>query len=268
MTTLRTPLRLLAGAAFLSAITLTATAQTPEPQKPAVTAAPATTVGPHDPSRRMTVASVHTFYLKNATSQQEQNEILTGLRNIVDPTTRLFLSPAQNAIVAGGTDDQVALAQSIIEALDRPRKTYRLTYTLIDFDGMKRVGDQHYSTVAVPGQHVSLKQGNKVPIITGSYLKGEPNMQENQVTYLDVGMDFDVTLDDSADTLRLKTKVSQSSVVEDRTVAAAMQDPILRQSVFEGSAAPMLGKPLTIGSLDIIGTTRRIEIQVLVEPIS
>ena len=153
----------------------------------------------------------------------------------------------------------------MIDVLDKPNKTYRLTYTLNDLDGTKRVGDQHYAMVLVPGQRTVLKQGNKIPVVTGAYLK-EINSPQTQVTYLDIGMSFDATLDDAPNSLRLKTKVEQSSVLEDRSGTVA-QDPVVRQSVFEGSANLTPGKPLTLGSLDIAGTTRVFEIQVNAEPI-
>jgi hypothetical protein len=120
--------------------------------------------------------------------------------------------------------------------------------------------------VLAPGQRTVLKQGNKIPVVTGTDLKN-PNNQQTMITYLDIGMSFDATLDEAPNSLRLKTKVEQSSVLEDRSGTIA-QDPVFRQSVFEGSAILIPGKPLTIGSLDITGTTRRIEIQATAEPIA
>jgi len=207
--------------------------------------------------------SVHIFPLSGTTTLQQQNEILTAVRNINDPRVRIMLVPSQNTILFSGTDDQIALAQKMIDALDKPSKAYRLTYTLVDLDGTKRVGDQHYAMVLASGQRTVLKQGNKIPVITGAYLK-EINAPQTQVTYLDIGMSFDATLDDATNSLRLKTKVEQSSVLEDRSGTVA-QDPVVRQSVFEGTAMLKPGKPLTIGTLDIAGTTRRIEIQVTAE---
>jgi hypothetical protein len=119
--------------------------------------------------------------------------------------------------------------------------------------------------VLAPGQRTVLKQGNKIPVVTGADLKN-PNNPQSQITYLDIGMSFDATLDEAPSSLRLKTKVEQSSLLEDRSGTVA-QDPVVRQSVFEGSANLIPGKPLTIGSLDIAGTTRRIEIQVTVDPL-
>lgn len=275
----RITLNRLAGLTLASVFALTAAAQAPEAPKPAeagsppaslATQAPATPPAPTGPSRPytgpMSPTSVHIFPLSSTTTAQMQNEILVTIRNILDPRVKVTMSPTGNTFFIAATDDQIALAQKIIDALDKPSKTYRLTYTLIDLDGTKRVGDQHYSMIVVPGQRAVLKQGNRVPVVTGAYLK-EMNAPQSQITYLDVGMSFDATLDDSPNALRLKTKVEQSSVVEDRT-SALSQDPVVRQSLFEGSALLSPGKPLIIGTLDITGTTRRVQIQATIEPLT
>jgi hypothetical protein len=212
--------------------------------------------------------SVRTFRFANATSVQEQSEILMVIKGVISPAVRVTSSFSQGMLVAEGTDAQLADIQKLVDSLDKPlKRSYRLTYTIIDLDGTKHIGDQHYSMMLVPGQRTVLKQGNKVPIITGAYEKDSASKMST-VTYLDVGMDFDATLDEARDVLRLKTKVVRSSVVEDRMGASAVDDPIVRQSVFEGTAMLAPGKPQTIGSLDIIGSTRRVEIQVMAEPIT
>jgi type II secretory pathway component GspD/PulD (secretin) len=257
MTPARPHLSLLAGLALTTALTLAAAAQTPETPK---TPEPTPAKQPQQP----TITRV--FPLKNVTQAQDANEMMVVLRTVSDPHDRIILMPTQNAIVMDAPADHIANAEKVINELDKPKKTYRLTYTLIDLDGTKRLGDQHYAMVLVSGQRAVLKQGNKVPIITGTDPKN-PNNPQSQVTYLDVGMNFDATLDDATNALRLRSRVEQSSVLEDRSGAAA-QDPVIRQSVFEGSAILTPGKPLTIGSLDITGTSRRIEIQVTVEPLN
>jgi hypothetical protein len=276
-----TPARInLCLVACLALATTIAAAQTPESSSPPDAAAPspataqapakpqsaAPAAQPHSYTGPMWPTSVRIFSLSATTTQQQQNEILVTLRNILDPRVKITLSPSQNTILLAATEDQIALAQKIIESLDKPSKSYRLTYTLIDLDGTKRVGDQHYKMVLVPGQRAILKQGNRVPVVTGAYLK-EIAAPQSQMTYLDIGMDFEATLDDSPNSLRLKTKVSESSIVDDRS-SVVVQDPVIRQSVFEGSAMLTPGKPVTIGTLDINGTTRRIEIQATVEPIN
>ena len=257
MTSARPHLSLLAGLALTTAFALTAAAQTPEPPRPTE---PTPAKQPQQPT------TTRVFPLKNITQPQDANEVMTVLRTISDPHDRITYIWPQNAIVMDAPADHVANAEKVINELDKPKKTYRLTYTLIDLDGTKRLGDQHYAMVLVPGQRAVLKQGNKIPVVTGIDFKN-PNNPQSQVTYLDIGMNFDTTLDDAPNALRLKTKVEQSSVLEDRSGTLA-QDPVVRQSVFEGSAILTPGKPLTIGSLDIAGTTRRIEIQATVEPLN
>ncbi|QNI36889.1 secretin N-terminal domain-containing protein [Edaphobacter albus] len=247
MISARSHMSFIAGFALATVLTLNAFAQTSE-----------TTLGPQRPPYGPTITRV--FHLKNITMQAEANELLMALRNNVDPRDHITLVPSQNAIIMKAPTESIDTAEKVISELDKPRKTYRLIYTLIDFAGTKRVGDQHYSMVLVSGQHAILRQGDKIPIFTGA----TPKDLQSQVSYIDIGMNFEATIDDAAGVPRLKTKVEQSSVVEDRTSALA-QDPIIRQSIFEGSAVLAPGKPLTIGSLDIAGTTRRIEIQATIE---
>lgn len=65
--------------------------------------------------------AVQTFYLSNAAAQADQNEILTALRNMLSPSTKIFLVPSQNAIVMRATPDQLLLVETLLNNLDRPR---------------------------------------------------------------------------------------------------------------------------------------------------
>ncbi|WP_348269097.1 cohesin domain-containing protein [Edaphobacter sp. DSM 109919] len=65
--------------------------------------------------------AVQTFYLTNASQQSDANEVLTAIRNLLDPTTKVNLVPSQNAIVIRSTPDQLLLAQKLINDLDRAR---------------------------------------------------------------------------------------------------------------------------------------------------
>jgi type II secretory pathway component GspD/PulD (secretin) len=216
------------------------------------------------PGSRNEPAAVQTFYLKNATQQRAQNEILTALRNTLMPTTKMTLVPSQNAIIVGGPSDQIEFARKLLNDLDKPLRAYRITYTLIDMDGSRRIGEQHYTMVTVPGQRAQMRQGNRVPIMVNDQ---KSNSGAAAVTYVDLGMNFDATLDQVEDGLSLKTKVERSSAAEERS-GAVPQDPIIRQSVVEGSSLITPGKPLIIGSFDILDTTRHLDVQVSVEPIS
>jgi type II secretory pathway component GspD/PulD (secretin) len=203
-----------------------------------------------------------TFYLANVTAREDSMEIITAVRNILPPDVRIYFVSSENAFAMRGTPDEFVMVQKIINDLDRPKKLYRLTYTIVEMDGGKRIGVQHFSMVLTAGQRTTLKQGSKVPIATGSSEGGSET--KVQMTYLDVGMNFDAMLDQYADGVRLRSKVEQSSVAEEKSGVGA-QDPIVRQTVMEGTSLLTPGKPLVLGSLDIAGSTRHQDIEVVME---
>lgn len=65
--------------------------------------------------------AVQTFYLTNVSQQNDANEILVAMRNLLDPTVKLYLVNSQNAIVVRATPDQLILAEKLINDLDRTR---------------------------------------------------------------------------------------------------------------------------------------------------
>jgi general secretion pathway protein D len=60
------------------------------------------------------------FYLSNVQNTQELQEIVNAVRTVTE-TQRMFAFTGQNAIVARGEADQVALVEKIIHDLDRPK---------------------------------------------------------------------------------------------------------------------------------------------------
>ncbi len=206
---------------------------------------------------------LRTYHLASVTQQNDANEILIAIRNIIDPSVKIYLVANQNAIVVSASPDQQEVAQTIIKELDRLKPTYRIKYTLSEIDNGKRSGVQHYSMMSFDGQRNVVKQGSKVPVITGSSNPADKTSTVYQ--YLDVGMNFDTTATRAGDTITLKNKVEQSSVAEVSTMSSGAQEPVVRQSVFEGVESVALGRPTVIGSFDVPDSTRRVEIEVLVE---
>jgi Bacterial type II and III secretion system protein len=210
---------------------------------------------------------IRTIFLTNATQQNDANEILIAARNLGDPSTKIYLIASKNAITVSSYPEEIDRIQALIKTLDTPRQAYRLTYTLTDSDGDKRVGTQHFSMVVVSGQRMTLKQGSKIPVATGKYDDGKPAGEATQFTYLDVGMNFDATVNEVAGGVRLDSKVEASSVAPEPANIAGVSEPIIRQSVLQGAAMLSPGKPLTLGSADIAGSTHRLDITVVMEPI-
>ncbi|MDR3773723.1 MAG: hypothetical protein P4L26_10275 [Terracidiphilus sp.] len=201
-----------------------------------------------------------TLYIANLTEQNDLNDVSTALRNMI-PRAKLFSMASQHAISMHGTSDDIALAQKIVADLDRARKTYRLTFTISESEGGKRTGSERYTLIAVSGERTVLKQGSRVPIVTGSTSTDTPG---TQVQYVDVGLNLEATVDGRGDGLRLRTKVEQSSLADEKSGMGG-QDPLFRQTLLIGDATLLPGKPLVLGSLDVPGGTRKQEIEVVAE---
>lgn len=208
---------------------------------------------------------VETVFLKNAAGLNDGNELLTAVRLMLTPDTKVYLTTGQNAISFSGSPEAIAAGKKLIEELDRPKKNYRLVFTITESDGGKKIGVQHTSMVVANGQRTTMKNGSKVPVATGSYNTAGATSQ-TQFTYLDVGINIDVTLNEVAGGAQLKAKVEQSSIGEDKLIAG-IQEPVVRQSVMEGVSMLQVGKPEIVGALDITGSTRHLDIEVLLEPV-
>jgi len=63
---------------------------------------------------------VKTFYVTNATSVQEFQEIAVAIRTVAD-IRRVFTYNAQKAMIVRGTVDAVALAEKLVHDLDKPK---------------------------------------------------------------------------------------------------------------------------------------------------
>jgi type II secretory pathway component GspD/PulD (secretin) len=210
-------------------------------------------------------AQTRIVYLNHVAYPNDANEILVAVRNMFDPSIKIYLIASKNAVVISTYPEELNKIEAFIHAIDTPRKTYRITFTIAESDAGKRVGIQHFSLIANDGQQTSLKQGDKIPVATGSF-STENSASQTQFTYLDVGMNFDVTVNSNAGGVYLKSKVEQSSVGSSNTIAG-VTEPVVRQSVLQGTSAVPLGKPLMLGSIDVPASTRHLDIDVTVEEI-
>jgi hypothetical protein len=143
-------------------------------------------------------------------------------------------------------------------------KTYRLTYTLTETDGGKRVGTQHFAMIVVSGRKTVLKQGSRVPLVIGSL--SNSGGAQSQVQYMDIGLNVDASIEDSGSGIKLNTVVEQSSIAEEKS-GLGTQDPIVRQSKLEGTAILIAGKPMMLGSMDVPSSARHLDIEVVMEPV-
>ncbi len=232
-----------------------ASAQTQPAEQTATGQATSVPARPAAPPR---VETYGMLTLKNATEPRAMNDVMTDLRNML-PRARIYGVQSRGAISLWGTEEEIELARKIVAEMDQPEKEYKLTFTITETDGGKQTGVQHLSMVAVPGARTVMKQGSRVPIVTGSFKEGSGDAN-TQVQYLDVGLSIEASLDGTS----LHTKVEQTSPSNEPSGMGA-RDPVVRQSVLDGTTSLTPGKSLVLGSLDIPGSTRHQEVELAVE---
>ena len=208
--------------------------------------------------------SYKTFYLSNLIRQQDAEEIQTDLRNML-PAAKLYYVPSQSALSVRGSAEDIALAQKMLADLDRPRKAYRLTYTITETGSGQPGGGQHVTLIATSGGRTDFKQGSKVPLVTGTYPQ-DSQSPHSDVQYQDVGLEIEATLNGYADGIHLRSKIEQSNVADEKS-GIGTEDPIFRQTMIDSTTPLVPGKPLILGSLDIPGTNRHQQVEVIAEAI-
>ena len=206
--------------------------------------------------------SYQTLYLSQKLQFGDANDVVTDLRNMI-PKAKIYYVASANAVSVRGTPEEIAFAQKLVADLDRPRKMYRLTYTITDSEAGKPASTQHLSIIALAGVKTSFKQGRRIPLVTGD-VKPNGSSPSTQVQYVDVGLNIEATIASSRQSVQLISSVEQTSIADDVSGIGA-QDPIIHQTKLDHASEIVPGKPLTLASLDILGTTHREEIAVVAE---
>ena len=117
---------------------------------------------------------VKVFYLKNITSVQEFQEIVTAVRSVTD-IRRMFTYNAQNAVMARGTPDQIALAEKLFSDLDKPKSE-----VIVDIVVMSANTDRAKTLAAsivgaatgATGLEFPLQFSPRNPVLTGTTTTG------------------------------------------------------------------------------------------------
>ncbi len=199
-----------------------------------------------------------TFFLKDVTQVNDINDITTDLRNVLI-RAKIYAVASDNAITVRATPEDLQQAQKLIAELDRPKKVYRVTFTITESDGGRKSGAQHFSLIATEGNKSYVKQGNRVPIVTGSFDKDGAG-PTTQIQYLDVGINIEAAVNG----VGLRSKIEQTSVSDEKS-NVGIQDPLVRQTTMEATSSFVPGKAVALGSIDIPGTTRHQDIEFVAE---
>ena len=100
--------------------------------------------------------AVQTFYLTNASQQNDANEVVVAIRNLLDPSVKIYLVPSQNAIVMRATPDQLLLAEKLLNDLDRARPEVVVDVAVLEVDRSV----EHNLGITLPTQVTLTPQAN------------------------------------------------------------------------------------------------------------
>ena len=138
---------------------------------------------------------------------------------------------------------------------------YRLTYTLTEMDGTKRVGSQRYAIVLDADARPShLNLLSNIPVEVRASPSGSAKFGENMKEETRI----DSNLRQFANGMELSTQIGQDSFARATNEGSAADGtpPITRQSLLTSTVLLSPNKPVTIGQLDIPGSTHSLQIQV------
>ncbi|MGA2251309.1 hypothetical protein [Terracidiphilus sp.] len=203
--------------------------------------------------------STEVFRLAHVTQMNNLNDTLQAVRNTLGPRVKVYPDSTQFAIICRGTAEELEEARKLIGELDKPVPLYKLTFTTTQFEDGKHAGSQRYTLLAAEGQKVELKEGIRVPIMTGTIGQND-SAPQSSISYVDIGLSISATFQGST----LKAKVEESAIADEKSTVS-IQDPVIRQITLASEATITPGKPATLGSLDIPNSTRHRDVEVLVE---
>lgn len=105
--------------------------------------------------------AVQTFYLSNASQQNDLNDIQTALRNVMQGA-KLYAVPSQNAIVMRATPDELLLAHKLIEDLDKSRPEVVVDVAVLE---VNRTHERNLGII-LPQQFTASLQGSTTTTTT------------------------------------------------------------------------------------------------------
>lgn len=163
-----------------------------------------------------------TFYLSNLSQPTELQDVVNAMRTILE-VSRIQQLPSQGAIVVRGTPDQVALAQKLVDDLDKAKPEVVIDVAVMEVsrDKMKQLGINPPTSVSVQLQpNVSTSSTGTTSTTSGTTTTtGNTSTGLNLNTFDQLNAtDFQVTLGQATATALLSD--STSKIVQNPQVRA------------------------------------------------
>jgi hypothetical protein len=137
---------------------------------------------------------------------------------------------------------------------------YRLDFSFNEVAEGKVVNTRHYSMNLTSGSSNEIKIGTRVPVAVSSSPSAPAAMQYQ---YMDVGTNIWSQLREHGDELTLAVRAEVSNLdVGTSSSGGAMLPPVVRQIKIDGETLLVVGKTLTIGSVDDPNSKRQFQLEV------
>ncbi|HCT59253.1 MULTISPECIES: hypothetical protein [Acidobacterium] len=212
--------------------------------------------------------SIHLIFLPNAASRNDTAYVYDAVRNMF-PHDLIYMVPSEYTIIMRSTEQDYEMARQMVDKLSQARRVFRLTYTLVRSGSGAASGQKKLTLTVAVGNHASLKQGAKVPMITGSYTTssgGSQSVSNNQWQYIDTGINIFADLNGTASSLILHSKVEESGA-EQVPPPASGSALVLLHTTLDSTTLLTPGKPQVIGSLALPGSGEHEQIEVTAQPV-
>jgi general secretion pathway protein D len=203
--------------------------------------------------------AVQTFYLTNASQQNDANEVTTALRNLLDPSVKVYLVPSQNAIVMRATPDQLLLAQKLLNDLDRARPEVVVDVAVLEVnrDRTRNLGITLPQTVTLTPQASVTSNSTSSSTTTGgtTTTNTTSNFTLNSLAHLNA-TNFAVTI--SPATLNLLLTDTDTRILQNPRIRATDGQ---RATLKIGSKIPIATGSYNSGAATGIGTGLGVQTQ-------
>ncbi|MFZ3263645.1 MAG: cohesin domain-containing protein [Terriglobales bacterium] len=162
---------------------------------------------------------IKTFYLSNLSQPTELQDVVNAMRTILE-VSRIQQLPSQGAIVVRGTPDQVALAQKLVDDLDKAKPEVLIDVAVMEVsrDKMKQLGINPPTSVSVQLQP-NINTTTPATTPTGSTTTGTTANGISLNTFNQLNAtDFQVTIPSATATALLSD--SSSKIVQNPQIRA------------------------------------------------
>jgi hypothetical protein len=144
----------------------------------------------------------------------------------------------------------------------RENPVFKVDFTIRDSGDAGGKTGRKYSLMVNRGVKTTFKVGNRVPVATGASGGGTVgNIVNTQFTYIDVGMNIDCVVAESASKFGMHADLDISTAVMPEKGAPALAQPTISQIRLNLDTTLAPGKPTVVASFDDPVTSRKFDVE-------